>query len=354
MTNFHAHIADLERHLRETPASLEWQTAMLQARQQEVSALGIVSSLDRIVELGDRIVKDHPSDAKAHISRASARGAVHDFAGAASELEQASKLGESAEDLEPARAGLAMALGNFDEAQAIYTKRIAAHATSIDLLMSGVCLGAMGKTQGADDAIQRAEDAYRDVSPFMIAWIYFERGNLWDSAGKLELAAAYYRIAVDRLPGYAHAAIHLSNFLPAAEATSLLQRLSTTADDPEVLSALALVGGDTLARAKAAYEGLMKKYPLAFADHAGWFYLNVANDPARAVDAAKTNVDNRKTPAAYELLIAAKLGAKMDADACAAADDASKLKYPSRGLRSRSAQAYERCGRSADARRIRG
>jgi predicted Zn-dependent protease len=369
--NFKAQFPEYERHLKDTPDSLFWTGSMLTARQAEVSSLGVVSSLDKVVELGDKAVKEHPKIAKAHMLRASARSAIHDFAGAAKEIDEADKLRAKPEDpdvkpwdVDGARASLAMALGKYDEAHERYSKMIAErpHAYSLALL-DGACLGFMQKTDEAMKRFEESEQQYRDVSPFFVSWLYFERGNTWDKAGDPVQAKLYYRIAVERLPQYAHAVLHLSELLPANQAKPLLEKLiEGGADDPEAHASLSLVqeelapgsGKEHFDKAKAAFDELMTKFPLAFADHAGWFYLNVAKDPERALDAAKLNLDNRKTAESYDLMIAAQLGVKKDAEACKTADEALKFKYPSIELRLHAAEAYERCNKKDLAEKQRG
>ncbi len=351
LANFRAGIAEFERHVQATPESLEWNARLLHARLDEAADLGVVSSLDAVVAIGARMVAAHPKDPKAHELAASARGAIHDFAGAARELDEAEKLGADRRALDDARSALALATGDFDRAHEGFSRGIAEHASASRLLLDAVCLGAMQRTAEADAQIDRAAAAYRDVSPFMVSWIDFERGELWDRAGDRERAKRYYRSAVLRLPQYARAALALGELSPAAEAKALLDAL--VADDPERAAALALIedelapGSDKARRdeARAAYDARMKKYPRAFAGHAAWFYLAVAPDPDKARAAAAIELDNRKTPDAYALAIAAELAADRAAEACRLADAAMKLKYPSPELRRRAAAAYRRCGK---------
>jgi hypothetical protein len=80
--------------------------------------------------------------------------------------------------------------------------------------------------------------------------------------------------------------------------------------DPEVawrLADVSLAADDSaeasirLEIARAGFEGLVAKFPLAFADHAAEFYLGSGDDPARALALAKMNLDNRPTSRAFEL-----------------------------------------------------
>ena len=93
------------------------------------------------------------------------------------------------------------------------------------------------------------------------------------------------------------------------------------------------------------------------ADHAGWFWLGPGKDPARALALAQKNAEARPTAAAYELLVeAATRAGKTDA-ACAAADRALGLRYPTPKLQDAAARALDACGkpeRAAEARRAAG
>jgi len=52
---------------------------------------------------------------------------------------------------------------------------------------------------------------YRDVSPFPIAYVAFQRGVMWaELANAPERALPLYREAVERLPGYVVANVHLA------------------------------------------------------------------------------------------------------------------------------------------------
>lgn len=315
--------------------------------------LGRVSALDRVVGLAEEGVRKHPRNPRAYVLRAKAYGAVHRFDDALADLERAAKHGALESDLRGQRATILMGLGRLDTACPILTEKRKKHASYVNLTLEAMCLGKQGKLAQADAGFAAAKSAYRDVSPFILAWIDFERGAMWDRAGRDDEAREHYRSAVRVMPVYAHAAGHLAYMLEPKEAKPLLERVLERSDDPEYLGALAHVAkAPTLDRAKRGYEELMKRQPLAFADHAGWFYLVVAHDADRALEAAELNADNRPTPDAHELLIAAQLAARDPLAACDTADTALAHPYPTRGLRVQAARALERCGRADEAAEI--
>jgi hypothetical protein len=57
------------------------------------------------------------------------------------------------------------------------------------------------------------------------------------------------------------------------------------------------------------YVELLRKYPLAYADHGAEFYLAAGNDPARALELARLNLENRPTLRAFEQSVAAATAA---------------------------------------------
>ena len=61
--------------------------------------------------------------------------------------------------------------------------------------------------------------------------------------------------------------------------------------------------------ARVTYDELLRKYPLAYADHGAEFYLAAGNDPARALELARLNLDNRPTLRAFEQAVAAAAAA---------------------------------------------
>ncbi len=219
--------------------------------------------------------------------------------------------------------------------------------------MQAICWAQLGRVDEADKLFADAEAAYRDVSPFMYASLWFERGMMWERQGDAEKAASFYRASLERLPQHAHAATHLAQIDPPEKAEATLAPVMQIADDPEVKAVLGMAkeklapgsGKALIDEAKAAYDALMQKHPLAFADHAGWFYLKAVNDPARAAEVARQNLQNRQTHEAYELAVAALTAAGNTTEACDAADKALERKWVPPPLRDVAVKAYEACGK---------
>jgi tetratricopeptide (TPR) repeat protein len=120
-------------------------------------------------------------------------------------------------------------------------------------------------------------------------------------------AARWYRRAITYLPGYVKARVHLAEVYASQNDTGdaeTLLRQALSSGDPEVRWRLAdvllaeqrLEEAEThLEAARFGFEELLRRYPLAFADHAAEFYAGSGNDCWRALELARTNVANRPT-----------------------------------------------------------
>ena len=188
----------------------------------------------------------------------------------------------------------------------------------------------------ADRIYVRALREYQDVSPFALAWVCFQLGSLWGELvpePNASLAAHWYQKAIDYLPSYVKARVHLSElYIDDGRADGaeglLLPVVSTT--DPEVpwrLSDVMVALGrysdaeEYMQLARSGYDALLAKYGLAFADHGAEFYAGSGDDAARALELARLNVANRPTlrafEQAYKIAVAAgepKIAAQLCAD----------------------------------------
>ena len=191
-----------------------------------------------------------------------------------------------------------------------------------DLVPLGALLADLGEFEDADRTYVRAIRQYRDVSPFALAWGCFQLGVLWGETvptPDADRAAHWYRRAVEYLPVYTHARVHLAEIHLHAEEPEAAEALLLpviASGDPEVrwrlaqaLAAQERAGEAVLQRdaARSAFETLLARHELAFADHAAEFYLSNGADPGRACDLARINLANRPTLRAFELAHAAAL-----------------------------------------------
>jgi hypothetical protein len=125
-------------------------------------------------------------------------------------------------------------------------------------------------------------------------------------------AARWYRTAIDRLPSYTKARVHLAeSYLSSGQAidAEVLLIPAISSSDPEVRWRLA----DALASqkryaeaevhmqaARFGLEALLERHLLAFADPGAEFDAGSVIDWRRALDLARLNVANRPTLRAFE------------------------------------------------------
>lgn len=358
----HDKIRTTRKQLELTPDNLMHLEALMSLLLVRSSRLGKISDLDEVVALGERAVKNGRKLKEAHRIRSKAYSAVHRFDEALKDMDKAEELGASKSKIALSRAAVLIALGRPDDAMTIIEARKKSSGEKFEVLFAeAMALGHMARYAEADAAYEKALAKYRALSPLVVAHLDFERGAMWDRAGDEKKATQYYRAAVERLPMFAHAAGHLAYKLPRDEAIALVRGLIETSDDPEYVGTLGYLmnqqkpgSGDVhIEKAKGLYAELMKKHPLAFADHAGWFYVIIAKDSERAIEAAEMNLDNRPAPEAYELMLAALVAAQHGTEACDVADRAVAVKYPTPGLKRYAAKAYDLCGRADEATELR-
>lgn len=293
-----------------------------------------IADYERAEEIAQRLAKDHPKNADALRTRASVHSALHRWEEATNDLDAAEKAGMSPEKLAGARGSIAIARGHYDEA-AKYIRDDAWEPS--DIAMAGVLAGLRQKHGDAQRLFDKARATFRDVSPFPVAWMAFERARWLEAQGKSDQARGWYEEALDAIPVYAHAAVHVAASDPPEKAIARLEPLTKTSDDPDVLAAL----GDAHQRAKhdadakklfeqarARYEELLKRHPEAFADHAARFFLK-QGEAKRALELAGANAKRRATEDALDLWLGAATAANAKDSMCAAAKQMNELVYVS-------------------------
>ncbi len=308
------------RRWPERPGTAE---RIVEEEQHRAQFLGDVTALDRLARLSSELCGGSPLSADTHLVAARIASMLHRFADAKAHLAEAEALGTPRRVSNRVRMTLEQALGE-NLTAVLAARQDMAEATGAlhDLVPLGALLADLGEFEDADRTYVRAIRQYRDVSPFALAWGCFQLGVLWGETvptPDADRAAHWYRRAVEYLPVYTHARVHLAEIhldaeeLEAAEAL-LLPVIAS--GDPEVRWRLAQVraaqertGEAALQRdaARAAFETLLARHELAFADHAAEFFLSNGADPGRACDLARINLANRPTLRAFELAHAAAL-----------------------------------------------
>jgi tetratricopeptide (TPR) repeat protein len=308
---------------------------------------GTFSDFDRALGLVKRPSKDSKPeelDAWAAVS-----SALHEFKTALDALDAAEKIDHRPREAQ--RETIHLALGE-DLPGVLAARERAASAAPTFESFTGLAAaqGALGKYDAADASYRKALAVYRDVSPFPVAWVEFQRGMMWaEMAGQPERAVPLYREAVARLPGYVVASVHLSEIeADAGNRDGAIERLTELVDkenveDPEPAAVLAKLYADAKPDsaahfadvARRGYDRLLAKHRNAFLDHAAEFFAAAGKDPKRASALAEENLKLRPTDRAYLLAIRSAQAAGNAPRACAlvkaAGDD--RPSVPLRALR---------------------
>lgn len=337
VANLNGQIDALTRQVAIAPtntAARESLVGLLMARTQY---LGTFEDFDSAFAIVNEALEMEIEPARIATLHASLLSAVHRFDLAIEELDRAEALGGRAQPVLRQTIGLARGV---DSERIAQEREAAVSLTASFSTLSGLAAAyrSLERYEESDLAYQDALGTYRDVSPFPHAWVSFQRGVMWgEFAGDAETAYGHYVDAVAVLPQYVVGNVHLAELEVAHGDSELaierLERIVFETDDPEPASRLAQFlapsdpakSQDYAAYAKQQYEHYLATYPLAFADHACEFYLAAGADSDRALELALLNLDNRKTPRAYDLALTSASAAGAEALVCELAEESGRL-----------------------------
>jgi tetratricopeptide (TPR) repeat protein len=272
--------------------------------------LGDLDALDRLDELVSQFVRVDDSS-RAALVQAEVASTVHRFDDARSHLARAELMGGARVDIERHSLAIDQACGvELDHVLAARRRIATASGRLEDLVPLGAVLGDLECFAEADAVYRQGFYSYDGISPFPLAWVCFQLGMLWGELVPVpepDRAALWYQRAIAYFPGYVKARVHLAEIVAsqeqAVEAETLL-RPALSSGDPEVRWRLADVliaqarfeeAETELDAARVGFEELLRRYPLAFADHAAEFYAGSGDDCRRALELARANVANRPT-----------------------------------------------------------
>jgi tetratricopeptide (TPR) repeat protein len=347
-SNLDAQIAD---RVRRNESDADKQAFLVDLYLERGDFLANVDDYEKAAAIGAQVVKSYPTNGIAHLTHAATLGAFHEFAAQAAELDEAAKLKAPPARVASARISLLMAQGRYDDAQkALGT--VDEHSSPTALVIAASLAGRMQKADESERLFERARAAIVDVSPFMVAWMDFQRASLLDARGMEKQGRAYYLEALEAIPVYVHAAVHAASTDSPERAIERLEPLRTVTTDPELFAALAdahkRAKHDAEAKkaadaARARYEVLLAKHPAAYADHAARFYLGSGNDPKKALELAEKNAKLRPTEEAIDLWMGAAAAAQRKDRICASATAMKQLAYASEQRKRLAAAASQDC-----------
>ena len=156
------------------------------------STYGRVEDLDLgRAGLGDRSHSRAPQP-EAWLARASARAGLHRFREARADPDRALALGAESDAVAAQRASIALASGEYARALDVARARAAREPGIATSSVLGVVLAETGDGGAAAQEFIRALAAYRDTSPFPVAFVEFRQGLLAERAGDLPRAGERY------------------------------------------------------------------------------------------------------------------------------------------------------------------
>jgi tetratricopeptide (TPR) repeat protein len=297
------------------------------------------TDFDEALRVARAITKADPQSPDGWLALASVQVALHEFGAARASVDKAAVAGASADDVQAQRNAIAIAVGETKAAMASIADAARTRPGYGTHNAHAIALQEFGKVAEADAAYAAALAAYNDVSPYAIAWVFFQRGVLWTDVDDAK-ARRMYESALAYLPDHITTNVHLAELEHAAgdtaKALARMQRIAPLSKDPEPMGFLAelLVASGReaeaepwRARARDGYKVLLGKHRLAFVDHASEFYAGIGGDPALALRLAEENLANRKTRRAYEIALDAATAAGATARACALVAEASTREF---------------------------
>lgn len=289
---------------------------VVEHEQLSAQFAGDLTALDRLEFLAKQLSQTDAASARTALIQAQVESMKHRFAEARHHLEQAEIRGAQEAEVNRLRLSLDQACGtNLDRVLDERRETVRRSGGIEDQVALAGLLADLREFSDADRTYGQALRNYRDVSPFPVAWVCFQLGVLWGELvpePQTNRASQWYERALERLPGYTKARVHLAEIYSssgrAADAESVLIP-ALSSGDPEVLwrlaDAMAIQGktADAEAQMQAArseFNSLLERHPLAFADHGAEFYAGSGNDFRRALELALVNVTNRPTLRALE------------------------------------------------------
>jgi tetratricopeptide (TPR) repeat protein len=298
---------------------------IIEQEQLTLQFIGDLSALDRLEALVnhlDRVDAESPRTALIHAQVASM---THRFADARSYLAKDVVRGQLSAAANRLSLSIDQACGTRLEAVLETRRRMAAESGRLeDLVPLGALHADLREFDEANRVYQRALREYQETSPFAVAWVCFQLGVLWGELvpeTQSSRAVHWYRKAIEYLPCYVKARVHLAEIYLQHQRTEDAEALlipALSSGDPEVCWRLADVMVATgrvadadkqMQAARSGFEVLLGKHLLAFADHGAEFYSGSGNDAGRAFELASVNLANRPALQAFEQAYATAVAA---------------------------------------------
>ncbi len=192
------------------------QVAELIVEQEQLTAqfAGTPASFDRLERVAQELARADPDSARTSLVAAQVACSTHRFAEARASLARAVAGGALPDSTDRLLLTIDQATGaNLPAVLAARRRRAALPGRWEERIPLGALLADLGAFDEADHTYVEALRTYPDVSPFGPAWASFQLGVLWGElvpAPDATRAAKWYRTALDYLPCYVKARVHLA------------------------------------------------------------------------------------------------------------------------------------------------
>ncbi len=326
--NLDARIASLESRLAAGDGGRA--ETLAAQRYHRYKVRGRLEDADRALDLLAARHRDGTLSADGHALYATMLSGLHRFPDAEALLAAAVEAGADPAATRNLQADLDVALGRYDRLAADLAADARPPGDFYALAHRADLRVLQGDLAGAERLYLAAQTLYNDVNPVPLAWLHTQMGIAYLRFGRIEDARRFFAAAVERLPGYYLAEEHLAEceaLLGDTEAArARYHRVIAATGNPEFAAALAGLerdAGNTAladalqALARTGYDDLLRRHPLAYAQHAAEFYVEIG-EPARAHALARENAALRSDVGSLILLATAAQANGARDEACEA------------------------------------
>jgi Tfp pilus assembly protein PilF len=259
-------------------------------------------------------------------------------------------------------ANLASQRGQYAEAEALLVALVERRETVPALSSLAYHRWKQGRFDEAETLYRRALAIYEGNETEPEAWIHLQLGLMDLDRGRFGDALVHYREAEALIGGYWLIEEHIAEILTLQgkpeEAKAMYLGIVERTGNPEFMDALAELdraagriaeADQWLAKANAAFEAQLGRFPEAAYGHALEHYLAHGDDPAKALGMARRNHALRSNVDAKRLLAEALLAAGENAEAKGVIEEALATPMRSADLHATAAAVYAATGDAAKA-----
>src|SRR5262245_9393453 len=209
LRNLDAQIEGFQAEAVSGYSTAETQLCLIDLLVLRGQTLGRIADYRRAEQLANRFVRETGS-AESFLARARMHALFHRFRAALDDLDFAQALSIDQTTAEEERAAIFQGLGRYVEALALRKQAVDRCPTFESLAALAGLYAERGETATAQQLYVASQSKYRGVSPFPLALLDFQIGQMRVYLGEWKEARNLFQEAVQRLPAYAPAQGHLA------------------------------------------------------------------------------------------------------------------------------------------------